>query len=64
MRRVFVDERQVGAQRGTREQALEEIVAEQRVFGNAVFERRAESIHVIQSLADEDALVKQILIDV
>src|SRR5207249_912041 len=46
----------VGDQTGTREQSLEEIVAQQRVLRHPSRQRRLEHVHVIDSLARVRAL--------
>ena len=64
VRRVVVDDLDVGDERGPRVNALEQIVREQRVLGHAAFERRHERVDVVEALAGEDALAEQILVDV
>ena len=64
VRRVVVDEVDVGAQPRARVEALEQVVAEQRVLRHAVRERRLERVDVVDALADVAALVKEVLIDV
>src|SRR5262245_5038119 len=54
--RILVDDVDVAAERGTREQSLEEVVAEETVLGNAPVERRFERVDVEDALADEVAL--------
>ena len=44
--------------------ALEEIVAEQRVVRNPAVERRLEGVDVVDALAGIGALAEQVLIDV
>ena len=62
--RVVVHEVDVGAQTRARVEALEQIVAEERVLGDAARERRFERVDVVDALADVAALAKEILIDV
>ena len=63
-RRVIVDDLDVGDQRRTGIQALEQIVREQRVFRHAAVERGDERVDVVEPFAREDAFVEEILIDV
>ena len=46
------------------EGALEEVVAEERVVGNASLHRGFESLNVVDSLSDIRALGEEVLIDV
>ncbi len=64
VRRVVVHQVDVGAESRPRVEALEEVVTEERVFGHASVERLGERIDVVDPLADEAALVKDVLIDV
>ena len=64
VRRVVVDQLDVGDEPGARVEALEQVVAEQRVLRHAAGERGLERIDVVDPLADVAALVKQVLIDV
>ena len=63
-RRVVVHDLDVGHERRARVEALEQIVRQQRVLRHASVERRGERVDVVQSLAGEDALVEEILVDV
>ena len=63
-RGVVVHDLDVADQCGPRVQALEEIVRQQRVLGHAIFQSRRKGIDVVESLAREDALVEEVLIDV
>ena len=51
-------------QRGTRVGALQQVVAEDEVFGEAPVEGLSEGVDVVDALADERALAEEILIDV
>ena len=64
VRRIVVDEVDVGAERRSRVRAFEEIVAEERVLRYASGERGFERIDVVDALPDVAALVEEILIDV
>src|SRR5690606_10817160 len=44
--------------------AFEKVMAEQRVFRDAAFQRRLESIDVVKALAGEGAFAEQVLIGV
>ena len=63
-RRIVVDDFHVGDERGPRVESFEEIVRQQRVVRHAPIEHRAEGVDFVQALAGEDALVKEVLIDV
>ena len=62
--RVVLDELHVGDQRGARQRALDEVVAEHGVLGEAVGHGRVEGRHVVDALAGEGPLVEQVLVDV
>ena len=64
VRGIVVHQVDVGAQSGARVQALEEVVAEQRVLGDPPGERRLERVDVVDALADVAALVEQVLVHV
>ena len=64
VRRIVVDDFDVGDERGPRVDALEQIVREQRVLRHAAVERRHEGVDVVEALAGEDAFAEQILIHV
>ncbi len=61
---VVVDHFDIGDQRGTRIQALEEIVRQQRVLGHPPADRRLEGVDVVQALAGEEAGAEQVLIGI
>ena len=54
----------IGHQAGVREEALEEIVTQQRVLRHAPRERRLEGVHVVDPLAGVRALPEEVLVDV
>jgi hypothetical protein len=58
---VLVDDH-VRDEAGATVQALEQIVAEQRILRHPVAERAAEGVHVVDALADVDALAEEVLI--
>ena len=62
--RELVEQLDVGDQAGPGEDALEQVVAEQRVLGHAVGQRRLERVDVVDPLAGEAALAEQVLVDV
>src|SRR2546429_75550 len=59
-----LEELDVGDERGPREEPLEEIVAEQRVFRHPSLERSLEGVDVVDPLAGVRALGEEILVDV
>ena len=60
----FLDHLDVGGETGAREDALEQIVAEQRGVRNPAGERGLEGIDIVDALAGIGAFAEQILIDV
>ncbi|MCY1284316.1 hypothetical protein D9M70_332150 [compost metagenome] len=62
--REFLDHLDVRRQPRAREHALEQIVAEHRVLGNAPGERGLEGIDVVDALAGVGAFAEQVLVDV
>ena len=62
--RKLVEELDVGHQAGAREDALEQVVAEEGVLGHAIRHRRLEGVDVVDSFAGEAALPEEVLIDV
>ena len=60
----LLDHLDVGDEPGAREDALEEIVAQQRVLGHAAGERRLEGIDVVDALAGVGAFAEEVLVDV
>src|SRR4030095_2219475 len=60
-RREFLDDLDVGDQPGARENALEEVVTQQRALGNASCERGLEDIDVIDSFAGVGSLTEEVL---
>ena len=63
-RREVLDHLDVGGQAGAREDAFEQVVAEQRAFRHAPGQRRLEGIDVVDALAGERAFAEQVLVDV
>ena len=64
VQRVVVHDVDVGAEARSGVEAFEQVVAEERVLGHASFQRPGERVDVVDPLADEAALVKDVLIDV
>ena len=62
--RVIVHQLDVGDETGACEQALDQVVAKQRVRGEPVLERFAEHVDLVNSLTREDSLAEKVLIDV
>ena len=62
--RKLLDELDIGGEPGAREGAFEEIVAEQRVLGDASVERALEGVDVVDALAGIGAFAEQVLVDV
>jgi hypothetical protein len=60
----FLDDLDVRDEARAREDAFEQVVAEQRVLGHAAGERRLEGIDVVDALAGIGPLVEQVLVDV
>ena len=63
-RRELLEQRDVGDQPGAREQAFEEIVAQQRVLGYPAGERPLERIDVVDALAGVGPFGEEVLVDV
>ena len=64
VRGELVEQLDVGHEPGPREDALEQVVAQQRVLGHAVRHRRCERVDVVDPLAGEAALAEQVLVHV
>ena len=62
-RKAFIGD-DVGDQRDPAVEALEQIVAEQRIFRDAAFHAAREGLDLVNALAHEDAGAEQVLIDV
>ena len=60
----LLDDLDVGREAGAREDALEEVVTENRVLGHAAGERQLERVDVVDALAGVGALAEQILIHI
>nr|GFC86757.1 hypothetical protein [Tanacetum cinerariifolium] len=54
----------IAQQTGARIATFDQIVAEDLVVRQATFQRAGKSIHLVDALADERALLEQVLIDV
>jgi hypothetical protein len=54
----------VAQQSGARDVSLEQVVAQDPVLGKTSVQRLLEGVDVVNSLADERALVEQVLVDV
>src|SRR5271156_3576424 len=63
-RRKFLDQLNVRGQARARESSLEQIVAEQRVVGDAARERGLEDVNLVNPLAAVGAFVEQVLVNV
>ena len=61
---ILVHEFDVRRESGPREDAFEQVVAEQRVFGHATRQRRLERVDVVDALADVRSLAAQVLVHV
>src|ERR1700733_13516360 len=64
VRRKFVEELDVASERGAREDAFEQIVAQQGVLPDLARHRRLKRIQIVNSLPGVRTLVKQILINI
>ncbi len=64
VRRELVEELDVGHQPGPGEDALEQVMAQERVLGYAVRHRRGEGFEVVDPLAGEAPFLEQVLVDV
>ena len=64
VRRELLEELDVGDEAGPREEALEEVVREERVLRHAARESALERVDVVDALARVDRLVEEVLIDV
>src|ERR1700691_6796126 len=64
VRREFVEELNVGGERSAREDAFEQIVAQQGVLFNLARHRRLKRVQIVNSLPGVRTLVKQILINI
>ena len=62
--REFLHHLHVAHQPRAGEIAFEEIVAQHGILGDAPFDRRFESIDMVDALAGEGAFAEQVLIDV
>ncbi len=64
VRGELVEELDVRHETGPGEDALEQVVAQQRVLGYPVRHRRGEGVEIVDSLAGVAPLVEQILVDI
>ncbi len=62
--REFVDHLDIGGKTGAREDAFEEVVAQQRVLRDAAGQGRFEGVDIIDALAGIRTFAEQVLIDV
>jgi hypothetical protein len=62
--RIIVDDLEIGAQSHPHEQALEQVVAQERIFRDAILEGALECLHVVNALPDVAAFTEQILIHI
>jgi hypothetical protein len=63
-RRIVLEEQDVADQPRARVRALEQIMAEDPVLGELAADRPLEGVDVVDALADEGALVEDVLVDV
>ncbi len=63
-RRVVVEDFDVGRERRSQERALDEVVREQRVLGEALFQHAEEHAELEDALAGEAALAEHVLVGV
>src|SRR5690606_5136158 len=61
---IILDQFNIGDQRGARERAFDEVMAEDGVLVEAVLERGFKSIDVIEALAGKSAVAEDILIEI
>ena len=64
VRGKIIEKLDVRSQRRSRENSLEEIVAEQSVFGHLAGQRGLKGVNIVNSLAGVGTFSKQILVDV
>jgi hypothetical protein len=64
VRREFIEELDIGHQPGPGEDALKQVVAQERVLGYTVRHRRGKGVEVVDPLASEAPLPEQVLVDV
>jgi hypothetical protein len=62
--RELLEQLHVGDEPGAGEDALDEIMAQERIFRDAAGQRRGERIDVVDTLAGVRALAEEILVDV
>lgn len=63
-RREFLNDFDVGCKRRACEGALQQIVAEDGVFGDTLVQHSLKRVDVVNAFADIGAFVEQVLIDV
>ena len=64
VRGELIEELDIGHQAGPGEDALEEVVAQERVVGHPVRHRGGEGVQVVDPLAGEAPFLEQVLVDV
>ena len=62
--RIIVQEFDVCHKRSARVETFKEVVAEQRVFGNAVSQRHLEGVNIVETFARVAAFTEEVLINV
>jgi hypothetical protein len=62
--REFVDDLNVRGEAGAREDSLEEVVAEESIFGDAAGESSLEGFDVVDAFAGVGSLAEEVLVDV
>ena len=62
--RKVLDDLDVGGETGARENSLEEIVAEERILGDAAGESPLEGVDVVDAFAGVRAFAEEVLVDV
>ena len=64
VRRELLEELDVGDQARPREDPLEQVVAQERILGDAALQRRLKCLDVVDALAGVRALAEQVLVDI
>ena len=64
VRRVFVEQRDIGHEARSGEDSFEQVVTQQGVLRHRPVHRRVEGIDVVDPLAGEAALLEEVLVDV
>ena len=63
-RRIHLVELNVGDEARARVASFDQVVAQNAVFGKSVGQRALEGIHIVDSFANERALLEEILVDI